>query len=260
MGIISEIGAGVKSVMALSDSTVCPGPTVFTTTRWSIVLTASNGEANAISALNTLCRTYWRPLYNFILRKGCQRHEAQDLTQQFFARLLEKDYLRSVDRNKGKFRSFLLGTLDHFLLNEWRRGKAQKRGGNVDFISFDDESAESEYSQLSANGLTSEKIYARQWALTLLEQVMTRLRNEFVSRGKEAMFEQLKVYLTRDESRCSYSELAQNLGTTPGAVKMAVKRMHERYGELLREEIRSTVRDEAEVEEELRELFAALSS
>ena len=231
----------------------------FTTTHWTVVLTASNGASSAAdNALETLCKTYWYPLYAFIRRRGHQPHEAQDLTQEFFTRLLQKDYLRAVDPKKGKFRSFLLAALEHFLLNEWRRGKTQKRGGAFQFISLD-QTAEQLYAQIPSAGLSPEKLYAQQWANTLLENVLNRFRNEFVVAGKAEQFDRLKIFLT--ESRpVSYAELAAALGTTEAALKMTVSRMRQRYGELLREEIASTVSSPAEVEQELRELFAALSN
>ncbi len=206
-----------------------------------------------------LCRTYWYPLYVYVRRKGYNVHDAQDLTQEFFARLLGKDYLRAVDRTKGKFRSFLLAALEHFLANEWRNARAQKRGGQFSFISLDDTAAEQQYLQVSASNLSPEKLFEQQWATTLLEQVLVRLREEFVGASKEALFEELKVYLTGEKRAVSYAELALKLGTTDGALKMAVSRMRQRYGELLRAEIRNTVSSPEAVDEELRALFAALS-
>jgi DNA-directed RNA polymerase specialized sigma24 family protein len=224
------------------------------------VLSATDTSSpQATVALEKLCRAYWYPLYAYVRRRGYEVHEAQDLTQEFFARLLAKDYLRAVDRTKGKFRSFLLAALEHFLANEWRNARAQKRGGRLSFISLNDTSAEQQYLQVSASNLSPEKLFEQQWATTLVEQVLVRLREEFVGAGKEALFEELKVFLTGEKRAVSYAELALKLGTTDGALKMAVSRMRQRYGELLRAEIASTVSSPEAVDEELRALFAALS-
>src|SRR5947209_2081550 len=163
----------------LACSIVSPGAAQFLTTHWSVV-TLAGGDSSmaAAQALEKLCRAYWYPLYVFVRRRGYDVHEAQDLTQSFFARLLEKDYLRAVDRKKGKFRSFLLAALEHFLANEWRRAHAQKRGGGATLISMDDESAEQQYLQIPSRGVSPEELFARQWAMTLLEQVLANLRRE----------------------------------------------------------------------------------
>jgi RNA polymerase sigma-70 factor (ECF subfamily) len=205
-----------------------------------------------------LCRTYWHPLYAFVRRGGYVQHDAEDLTQEFFARLLEKHYLRSVDRNKGRFRSFLLAAFQHFAANHRRDARAQKRGGQCAFISLDDDSAEREY-LCSVADMSAEKLFVRQWATTLLDMVVVRLREEFVASGKETLFEELKIFLTGDKRAAGYAELAARLDTTEAALKMAVSRMRQRYGELLRAEIANTVSDPREIEDELRALFAALS-
>ena len=220
---------------------------------------AKDSSAPAEDALEKLCRAYWYPLYVYVRRRGYPPHDAQDLTQSFFERLLGKKYLSGVDRNKGKFRSFLLAALEHFLANDWRRSQAQKRGGGVNFISLDDDSLEGQYLQLAA-ALPPGKLYERQWAATLLEQVLAQLRAEFVAADKEALFQELKIFLTGEKRTIAYAELGARLGTTEAALKMAVNRMRHRYGELLREEIAKTVSSPEEIEEELRALFAALSS
>jgi DNA-directed RNA polymerase specialized sigma24 family protein len=238
----------------------CAGKPQFTTTHWSVVLAAGQcGTGKSAEALEALCRTYWFPLYAFVCRRGYEEHEAQDLTQEFFTRLLEKDYLRSVDRGKGKFRSFLLAALEHFLAKEWRRANAQKRGGGVSFLPLDDQSTGLGAVQVAAPGLSPEEFFDQQWAITVLEQAVGKLQREFRAAGKEAVFEELKVYLTGQTRAASYAELAEKLKTTEAALKMAVSRMRQRYGELLRAEIASTVSSPEEVEEELRALFAALS-
>src|SRR5260221_1811354 len=233
---------------------------VFTTTHWSVVSAAGRPDSpQAAQALEKLCSTYWYPLYAFIRRKGYEAHDAQDLTQSFFARLLEKDFLSGVDRTKGKFRSFLLAALEHFLANEWRDAHAQKRGGKVTFMSLDDESPEQQYLQLAASGLSPQQLFEQQWAMALLDQVLARLRTEFAAAGKGVLFEQLKISLTGEKRPVSYAELAVQLQSTEAALKMAVSRMRQRYGELLRAEIANTVSNPDEVEGELRALFAALS-
>ena len=214
----------------------------FTATHWSVVLAAGEpGSSECRAALDTLCRTYWHPLYAYIRRRGHQPHDTQDLTQAFFARLLEKDYLRSVDRSKGKFRSFLLAAVEHFLANEWRRANAQKRGGNFTFSSLDDTSAE------------------QQWAMALLQKALGGLQQEFAASGKGALFEEIKMFLTGEKHGTSYAQLAAKLGMSEGALKMATSRMRQRYGELLRAEIVNTVASPDEVDGELRALFGALS-
>ncbi|HMC28630.1 MAG TPA: sigma-70 family RNA polymerase sigma factor [Verrucomicrobiae bacterium] len=244
----------------------------FTATHWTMVLLAggdpnvglagtsgSQRATQAAEALERLCRTYWFPLYAFLRRKGYSPHDAEDLTQAFFARILEKGYLKAVDRNKGKFRSFLLGALDHFIANEWRRANAQKRGGKLCFLSLDEQTAEERYLQVAASDLSPEKVLEQRWAMALLEQVLSRLRAEFVAAAKGHLFEQLKIFLTGEKKPAAYSELAATLQTSEAALKMSVSRLRQRYGELLRAEIANTVSSPAEVEEELRNLFAALS-
>ncbi|MBI3714494.1 MAG: sigma-70 family RNA polymerase sigma factor [Betaproteobacteria bacterium] len=218
-----------------------------------------NCSGAADAALERLCRTYWWPLYAFVRRRGYEAHDAQDLTQEFFARLLAKDFLLSVDRNKGRFRSFLLAALEHFLAKEWRRANAQKRGGKFTFVSTDAESAEQQYLQVPAANLSPQQLFEQQWAMTLLDQTLSRLREEFVAAGNEAQFEVIKIFLTGEKQAASYAELAVKLGTTEAALKMAVSRMRKRYGELLRAEIANTVSIPEEMDEELRALFAALS-
>jgi RNA polymerase sigma factor (sigma-70 family) len=232
----------------------------FTTTHWSVVLAAGHCEtARSAQALEALCRTYWHPLYAYVRRRGYAEHEAQDLTQEFFARLLATDSLRAVDRGKGRFRSFLLAAMEHFLAKEWRRSQAQKRGGGVSFLPFEGSAPESGPLQVAAPGLTPEEFYDQQWAITLLEQAVGKLRQEYRDAGKGEVFEELKIYLTLERGEESYAALAARLNMTVAAIKMAVSRMRHRYGELLRAEIASTVSRPEEVGEELRALAAALT-
>lgn len=235
-------------------------PQLFLETHWDVVLTAGQSAGpEAESALEQLCQTYWWPLYACVRRRGYTRHDAQDLTQEFFARLLGTDSLRTVDRRKGKFRSFLLAALEHFLANEWRRTHTQKRGGQVAFVSIDAESAERSYVDLPTGNLTPAQVFEQQWAMTLLTETIARLQGEFTAAGKEALFEATKVFLTGEKHAPPYAKLALELGTTEAALKTAVSRMRQRYGELLGKEIAKTVSTPDEVKEELYGLFSALS-
>ncbi len=233
---------------------------IFTPTHWSIVVAAGRSDStHARVALEKLCRTYWPPIYAFVRRQGHSPHDAQDLTQEFFARLLEKNYLAEVDRSKGRFRSFLLAAVKHFLANEWDKSRAQKRGGGQVLIPIDAATIETAYSFQPADQATPEKVFERRWALTLLDQVLRRLRADYARDGKEKLFEQLKPTLTEASRTVGYAEIATRLGMTEGAVKVAVHRLRARYRELLRAEIADTVASAGEVEEEIRNLFAALT-
>jgi RNA polymerase sigma-70 factor (ECF subfamily) len=237
-----------------------PPRPAFVTTHWSLVVSAGGNETtHARNALEQLCRAYWFPIYAFVRRQGQNPHDAQDLTQEFFARLLEKNQLAGVDRNRGRFRSFLLAALKHFLANEWHKARAQKRGGGQVPIPIDASTAESKCGIDPADHLTAEKIYERRWALTLLDQVLHRLRDEYARDGKENLFEQLKPTLTEASRSVRYAEIAAQLGTSEGAVKVAVHRLRQRYREVLRAEIADTVASPGEVEDEIRNLFAALA-
>jgi len=230
-------------------------------THWTVVLAAGgNDSTQARQALELLCKSYWPPIYAFIRRQGYSPHDAQDLTQGFFARILEKNWIGAADRNRGRFRSFLLGTLKHFLANEWDRAAAQKRGGGQTPISIDIDSAETRCGIELADRMTAERIFERRWALTLLDEVLQRLRQEYVEAGREALFDHLKQTLTEPSGSMPYLQIAARLKSTEGAVKVAVHRLRQRYRELLRAEIARTVASPDEVEDELRNLFAALSA
>jgi RNA polymerase sigma factor (sigma-70 family) len=237
-----------------------PRNPVFVTTHWSMVLTAAaqNDTTHTRAALEKLCRNYWFPIYAFVRRQGHGPHDAQDLTQEFFTRLLERSYLAEVDRAKGRFRSFLLASLKHFLANEWDKARAQKRGGGQVFVPIDALTAETSFGFEPVDTLTAEKIFERRWALALLDQVLRRLREEYTNDGKENLFEQLKPTLTEASRSVPYAQTATRLGTSEGAIKVAVHRLRQRYRELLRAEITDTVASASEVEDEIRNLFAAL--
>src|SRR5688572_18941874 len=221
---------------------------------------AGTDSPQAHQALETLCGNYWYPLYAYVRRQGRSAHDAQDLTQAFFARLLEKNYLADVQREKGRFRSFLLASLKHFLANEWDREQALKRGGGKRLIALDEDSAESRYKLEPKDDLSADKIYERRWALTLLDQVLAKLRSEFERDGKLEQFETLKHYLSAGRTSVSYAQAADKLGMNEGAIKVAVHRLRKRYRELLRAEIAQTVATASEIEAEIRYLFAALSA
>lgn len=243
-----------------ADSTAPLDGSDFRTTHWSLVLLAGrSGAVRAEDALERLCRAYWNPLYAYVRRQGHDPHDAQDLTQEFFARLLEKDYLRLADPERGRFRSFLLKSLKHFLVNEWVRGQAQKRGGGQRVISIDDETAEQSYLQQPVEQLEPETLYDKRWALTVLERSMARMGADYAAAGKKELFEQLKPLLLTEGSGDSYRSLAAPMGLSEGAVKVAVHRLRQRFREVIRQEIAQTVATPAEVEEELRFLMAALS-
>jgi RNA polymerase sigma-70 factor (ECF subfamily) len=206
-----------------------------------------------------LCQTYWFPLYAYLRRQGNDSYRAEEYTQAFFVRLLEKPGLRLADPKRGKFRSFLLTVLKHFLADESARARTQKRGGGRKILSLNLETAESLYTLEPAHQLTPEKLFERSWALTVLDRTMTRLKAEATTPKKQKLFDHLKVYLTAKKSSVPYPEAAAELGMTEGAVRVAVHRLRKRYRELLRDEIAQTVTTEEQIDEEIRDLFAALA-
>jgi len=231
----------------------------FATTRWSVVRAAGRRSSpDSRQALQTLCETYWYPLYAYVRRRVVDINDAQDLTQAFFAELLGKNYVGSATAERGRFRSFLLTAFKHFLSKEWERAKAQKRGGGKPPIPLDFESANSRYLIEPHRGLTAEQIYDREWAVALLGRIMQRLESESVQSAKSRQFEELKGFLIGEHPGATYSNVASKLGMTEAAVKMVAHRMRRRYRELLREEIAETVAGPEEVEDELLKLFATL--
>lgn len=229
----------------------------FTTTHWSVVLSARERTGpESAAALETLCRAYWQPLYAFARRSGHSPADAEDLTQGFFARLLEKDFLLAAVREKGKFRSFLLTALKRFMANEWDRQHAQKRGGFTRFLEIDPELAESRV-MADPQGLQPDQVFDRQWALTLLQRIIGILREEYVASGRAELFTQLRGCLIPDDGTLPYSDIAARLHLSEAAVKMAVHRLRGRYREILQEEIAQTVSSAEEVEEEIRCLMSS---
>jgi RNA polymerase sigma factor (sigma-70 family) len=236
-----------------------PADAGFRTTHWSAVLTARDrNSSQAQQALTELCQTYWYPLYAYIRRRGNGPTDAEDLTQGFFERLLEKDYLSDLTPGRGRFRSFLLTALKHFLANEWDRAQTRKRGSGM-VLSLDEEEAEQRYKLEAVENVTPETLFEQRWALTVLGRVLARLREEFVAGEKAELFDQLKAFLSADQPGCSYSEIAARTGLKEGTVKVAVHRLRRRYGELLRAEIAETVEDPAEAADEIQHLIAVLS-
>jgi RNA polymerase sigma-70 factor (ECF subfamily) len=239
-----------------------PRPTgaVFATTQWTVVLGAGGPSTeHARLALEELCRIYWRPIYAFVRRLGHSPHDAQDLTQEFFARLLASRSLDRVHPERGRFRSFLLSALKHFLANEWDKVRSLKRGGGQPVLSFDSTDAETAVRAAETRSLGPEQAFDRQWTLALLDRVLARLQQEHLDAGKAAMFAHLKETLTSDRSAVPYAVMASRLGVSEGSVKVAVHRIRQRYRQLLREEISHTLADPAQAEQELRDLFAALA-
>ena len=227
----------------------------FATTHWSLVLAAGDSAApGAREALETLCGTYWPALYAYVRRYGYAPEDAKDLTQEFFARFLAKKYFRLARRERGKFRTFLLTSLKHFLVSEWEKAHTAKRGGGP-VLSLDQQTAEAQYLFEPADGVTPDLIYDRRWAAALLERVKARLRQECESFGKLALFDHLEGSLWGEKNTVPYVELARQLGMTEGALNVAVHRLRHRFQEMLHAEVAQTVTGPAEVEEELRYLL-----
>jgi len=236
------------------------GQSWFTTTHWSVVLAAGQETSpQAAAALEQLCRRYWYPLYVYVRRQGCPPPEAEDLTQAFFTRVLEKNYLGQVQREKGKFRSFLLAALKHFMSDERDKERAAKRGGGQTFISLDAQSPEERYRLEPVNELDAEKIYQRRWALTVLEQAREGLREEYTRIGKAQLYDRLRIFEGEDPEAPTYAELGAQLGMTESALKSAAHRLRQRYHQLVREEIAQTVSSPAEIDEEIRYLISAIN-
>ena len=247
--------------MSSSSASVAPPQHVFVTTRWSVVLTAGQSDSvPARLALEKLCQTYWFPLYAYARRRGHSPEDAQDLTQGFFARLLEGKAIERADQQKGRFRSFLLTAMNHYMADEWDKARAQKRGGGAVNVPLQLDTAETRYGLDPADHTTPEQIYERRWAVALLEEVLRRIAQEYKDDGKAEAFAALNPCLVGDRNAQPYAELAMKLNVSEGTVKSAVHRMRQRYRQLLREEIAHTVAEPHEIDEELRHLFAVLGN
>lgn len=250
--------------MASEETTEIPGPERdkgFQTTHWSVVLAATRSEAaHAQDALAKLCGAYWYPLYAHVRRQGYGAEDAQDLTQDFFARFLARGYLKLADQNRGRFRSFLLKSLQHFLVNDWVYRQAQKRGGGKRVVSLQEEEGERNYLQHLTHRSTPESLYDKSWAMTLLQRAMDRLSAKYTAAGRADLFEQLKDHLLSEASEESYQRIGGLVGLSEGAVKVSLHRLRRRFRDAVRAEIAQTVDTPEAVEEELRCLMAAMSS
>src|SRR5215467_397637 len=242
-------------------------PREFVTTRWSLILSAANlgsEEQKAHDALAELCRTYWRPIFSFVRGRGYSIEDAQDLTQDFFVTILKDNWLQHADRNRGRFRSLLLKSLENFLINAVVRKNARKRGGGVDFVSWDDWMAEAPSPvSLPAQALEllpPERIFDLTWATTVVEHALQRLREECESKGKLWLFQALSPHLTDERDELSYAKLSGELGMAETTVKKQLHNMRQRYRSLLRDEVSQTVEDPADVDDEIRYLCASLAT
>jgi len=232
----------------------------FPPTLWSVVLAAGGGgSTRAHEALETLCRSYWYPLYAFTRRQGKSPHDAEDLTQAFFARLLEREAIGKATPEKGRFRSFLLASLKNFIWDEWDKSRAAKRGGSQPPVAFDDLDAEERYRSEPLDPADPEKLFERSWAMLLIDRVLARLEKEFAASGKSKRFEALHPFLLNEPEAGSYVSVAERLAMSTGAVKVAVLRLRERYRELVRLEIAETLAEGDDIEDEVRHLMSVLT-
>jgi len=256
---VSAAPDDVTSLSAIGEN-AHHGPAALTTTHWSVVLNAQGESPAAQEALEILCRTYWRPIYGFVRREGTEPEEAKDITQGFFALILERKDFQSVRQEKGRLRSFLLASLKHFMANERRDAATIKRGGGRTLIPLDDvesyDSSEFDRSDM----LSADLLYDRRWAFTVLDRVFARLREESQGSAGAPLLERLNTLLSDEPDRPSQAEIAREFGMTENAVKQAFHRLRQRYRQLLREEVAHTVATPADIEDELRHLIAALRS
>jgi RNA polymerase sigma factor (sigma-70 family) len=256
---VSLAADDVTSLTAIGSAAAGREPAVlFTTTHWSVVLDAQSESPAAQEALEKLCRTYWRPIYSFVRRQGVGPEEAEDLTQGFFAELLERKNLSAVRKEKGRLRSYLLGALKYFLADERRRAMAIKRGKGQRLIPLEELCADDRIEMEPAEPVTAERIYERRWAMTVLERVLSRLKDEFAAAGNARLFDSLKQLLPDEPGAPSQADIAAQLGMTENAVRQAFHRFRQRCQLLLREEIAHTVATPADIEDELRHLIAVI--
>lgn len=237
------------------------GSSIFATTHWTVVLAAGQRHTpQSDVALEELCRTYWFPLYAYVRRRGHSKEDAEDLTQAFFARFLEKNYLEGLSHERGRFRAFLLASLKHFLANEWDKSQRQKRGGDIAHLSLDWQTADTQFQLASTVELTPDKAFDREWAVALLSRVIERLRGEFEAEGRVQEFDRLKIFLTAGKGAMSHAEAGRELGMDEGAIRVAVHRLRKRYRQLLTNEITQTLSDPSCAQEEMRALFGAFTA
>jgi DNA-directed RNA polymerase specialized sigma24 family protein len=260
-----QMRVGYRRILPVMSGSDCKWPTAgsgqFTTTHWTIVLQAGeSGSAGAQEALSRLCQTYWPPLYAYVRREGYSPEDAQDLTQEFFYRFLQRGSLADVNPAAGKFRSYLLACLKHFLANERERAHAQRRGGGLPTIHLDPGDAETRYSLESADRLTPELSFDRQWAFTVIERALAALREEQATQDKGLAFEEIEGFLPQGRGHVSRADLAAKHGMNLNAIDVAIHRVRQRFGALLRREVTQTVSSASEVEEEIRYLISILGS
>jgi RNA polymerase sigma-70 factor (ECF subfamily) len=249
----------LERLTAQNQSMSTNAPAWFATTQWSVVMLAAQVDSlQAIPALEKLCRSYWLPLYSYIRRRGYSPADAQDLTQGFFERLLRLDSLATVGQAKGKFRTFLLNALLHFLSDERDRAQAEKRGGGQVTISLDDSKAEEMYLEVPSPNSSPEQLFDRRWALTVLEKALARLREDYVDSGRGELFEQLRTFLSTESLPGDYDALAPKLGMTPRALGVAVHRLRQRYRECIRLELAQTVATPEDLDQEMNYLLEVL--
>jgi RNA polymerase sigma factor (sigma-70 family) len=247
-------------VSSTDNKSSTPPGDIFATTHWTVVLAAGRRHTpQSDGALEELCRTYWFPLYAYVRRHGHNKEDAEDSVQAFFARFLEKNYLAGLSAERGRFRAFLLASLKHFLINEWKKTQRLKRGGGEKLLSLDWQTADTQFQVAAVNEPSPDKAFDREWALALLAKVIERLRSECESDGKAKLFETLKIFLTAGKGALSHADAAKKLSMDETAVRVAVHRLRKRYRQLLRDEIAQTLADAADVDEEMRALFGAFS-
>jgi RNA polymerase sigma factor (sigma-70 family) len=242
-----------------SEQTTSPRSDVFATTHWTVVLAAGKrATPQSEKALEELCKTYWFPLYAYVRRKGYSKEDGEDLTQAFFARFLEKNYLEGLTEENCRFRAFLLASLKNFLINEWKKSTRQKRGGDQVTLSLDWETADTQF-QVAANVASPDQEFDREWAVALLAKVIGRLQAECIAEGRAEQFKELKIFLSAGKGALSYADAGKTLGMGEGAVRVVVHRLRKRYRQLLTDEIAQTLSDPTQVDEEMRALFAAFA-
>jgi RNA polymerase sigma-70 factor (ECF subfamily) len=256
---VSPAGDEVTSLSAIGPAAAGQkGAVAFTTTHWSVVLEAQGESPAAQEALEKLCRIYWRPIYSFVQRQGVAPEEAEDITQGFFASLFERGSLSAVRKEKGRLRSYLLGALKYFLADEQRRAMAIKRGKGQRLVPLEELRAENRVEMEPADPVTAEQIYERRWASTVLERVLSLLKDQYRAAGNTALFDSLKQLLPDEPDAPSQADIAAHLGMTENAVRQAFHRFRQRYQSLLREEIAHTVATPGDIEDELRHLIAVV--
>jgi RNA polymerase sigma factor (sigma-70 family) len=254
-----ERGSASPAVATSGDAAASAAGAHFQTTQWSVVLAARSDSSTRRTALEKLCRSYWAPIYHFLRRRGLSPHDAEDLTQGFFACAVNTDFLDRPDPERGRFRGYLVGALRRFMADEFERTNARKRGGGAEFLEWNSAAAEEQLAQLdAASAADPAAAYEKSWALTLLARALARLEVEQRAAGKTRVFDALKPFLTENAAPGDYAGLARQLGLTRGAVALAVHRLNQRYAELVRLEVAETVADPAEVKSEMEHLLRAL--